>query len=286
MRFEIFGSEGLGFEAEGAVAEVAEAVVEEFVDGAGEGEVFEADVGEDVAVGGVQAKGEVFAAGADDVFEHFGVTVLGEGLEVFAEVAVVAVRADGDASAHGGVEVAGVAAPLLEGVAFEEEFVEFGADLGEDDFFGVGGVFDGDAFFGEPGFHFGAGGGAAEDLLEGVEVDGEVVVAAVGVRENLVIDGVPLGELGEVVADFGGVGAEVVGSVGVDEDAGAVGVVIGVAADVGAFVDDEAPAPELGAEAFGEDEAGETGADDEVVVGQGSVEERGWLTAARRTRRS
>ena len=260
----------MGFEAEGAVGEAAEAVVEEFVDGAGEGEVAEADVGEDVAVGGIQAEFEFVAAGADDVFEHFRVAVLGEGLEVFAEVAVVAVGADGDAAADGGVEVAGVAAPLLEGVAFEEEFVEFGADLGEDDFFGVGGAGDGEAFFGEPGFHLGGGGGAAEDLLEGVEVDGEVVVAAVGVGEDFVVDGVPVGELAEVFADFRGVCAEVVGAVGVDEDAGGVGVVVGVAADVGAFVDDEAGAPELGAEAFGEDEAGEAGADDEVVVGQRS----------------
>jgi len=129
LRFEIFGGEGLGFEAEGAVGEVAEAVVEEFVDGAGEGEVAEADVGEDVAVGGAEAEGEVFAAGSDDVLEHPGVAVLGEGLEIFAEVAVVAVGADGDASAHGGVEVAGVAAPLLEGVVFKEEFVKFFANL-------------------------------------------------------------------------------------------------------------------------------------------------------------
>jgi hypothetical protein len=77
-------------------------------------------------------------------------------------------------------------------------------------------------------------------LLEGVEVDGEVVVAAVGVGDDFVVDGVPVGELAEVFADFWGVGAEVVGSVGVDEDAGGVGVVAGVAADVGAFVDDEA----------------------------------------------
>lgn len=241
-------------------------MAEEFVDRTCEGEVAEADIGEDFAVGGVQAEFEFVAAGANDVFEHLGVAVLGEGLKVFAEVAVVAVRADGDASADGGVEVAGVASPLLYGVTFEEEFVEFGADLGEDDFFGIGGIGDDVAFFGEPGFHFGAGGGAAEDLLEGVEVDWEVVVAAVGVGEDAVVDGVPLGELGKVVADFRGVGAEVVGAVGVDEDAGCVGVVEGVAADVGAFVDDEAATPELGAEAFGEDEAGEAGADDEVVV--------------------
>ena len=57
---------------------------------------------------------------------------------------------------------------------------------------------------------------------------GEVVVAAAGVGEDAIVDGVPVGELGEVVADFRGVRAEVVGSVGVDEDAGAVGVVVAV----------------------------------------------------------
>ena len=60
------------------------------------------------------------------------------------------------------------------------------------------------------------------------------------------------------------------GPVLVDENTGAVGVVVGVATDMGALVDDEAGAPELGAEAFCKDETGEAGSDDEVVVGQGA----------------
>ncbi len=119
-----------------------------------------------------------------------------------------------------------------------------------------------ETFFSEPAFHLGAGGGAAENLLEGIEVDWEVVIAAVGVRKDFVVDGVPLGELGEVFANFRGVCAEVVGAVGVDEDAGSVDVVVGVAANMGALVNDQARAPELGAKAFSEDKTGKTGPND------------------------
>ena len=91
---------------------------------------------------------------------------------------------------------------MLEGVVFKKLLVEFPADLGEDDLFGVGRVGDRDAVGGEPGFHFPGGGGAADELLERVEVDREAVVAPVGVGEDAVVDGMPVGELGEVVADF------------------------------------------------------------------------------------
>ncbi len=90
----------MGFEAEGTVGEAAEAVVEKFVNWASKSEVAETDVGEDVAVGSVQAEDKFFAAGFDDVFEHHSVAFFREGLKVFAKVAVVAVGSDGYAPAH------------------------------------------------------------------------------------------------------------------------------------------------------------------------------------------
>jgi len=75
----------------------------------------------------------------------------------------------------------------------------------------------------------------------------------------------PCGELAEVGDDAVGVGAEVVGAVGVEEDAGGVGGVVGVAGDVVAALDDEAAAAGLGGEALCEDGACEAGSDDEEV---------------------
>ena len=66
--------------------------------------------------------------GIEHPLEHRGETFFRERLELFGEVAVVTVGADGNAATDGGVEFARVAAPLLERVAFVELPVEFGAD--------------------------------------------------------------------------------------------------------------------------------------------------------------
>ena len=67
-------------------------------------------------------------------------------------------------------------------------------------------------------------------------------------------DVLPFCEAGEVLADAAAVGTEVVGAVGVVEDAIGVGAVEGVAADVVAFLDDDGAEAVSGA-AFGEHEA-------------------------------
>ena len=255
--------DGLGLEPEGAIGERAEAAVEVLVDGAGVDHVAVVDERGDLAVIGLK---EEFDIGMiEHAAEHGGVAVEGEGLKFFGEITVVAVGADGDAPAGAGVEFARVAFPLLEGVVLEEEPVELVADLGDDDFLGVLRDGDGDAPCGEGVLHLLAGGGATEELLEGVEVDGELPVTTVGPGEDAVIDGAPVGELAEVLDDAVGVGAEVMGAVEVKEDAGGVVGVVGVAADVVAALDDEASPAALGGEALCEDGAGEAGADDEVV---------------------
>ena len=61
---------------------------------------------------------------------------------------------------------------------------------------------------------------------------------------------------------------EDVRAVGVDEDAGVVVAVVGVAADVRALVDDQHAQAQLAGEPLRQHAAGEAGADDEVVEGR------------------
>ena len=134
---------------------------------------------------------------------------------------------------------------MLEGVVLEELFIELAADLREDDFFGIRGMLDGYALFGKPCSHF----------LGSVEVEREVPVAPLCEGEDSVIKRAPGSELGEVVADARGVGAKVVGAVGVYEDPGVVIPVEGVATEVGAAINYEGGGPKLCGGAFGKGQA-------------------------------
>ena len=123
------------------------------------------------------------------------VALFGNGLKVFPEVTVVAVGSNRYAATDGSVEILGVFLPLLEGVVLKELLVELPANLGNDDFLGVSGMLNGDSLGFQPGLELFTRALAAKELLEGVEINREVPVAAVGVAKDLVIDGMPLGEL-------------------------------------------------------------------------------------------
>jgi hypothetical protein len=167
-------------------------------------------------------------------------------LEGFGKVAVVAVRADGDAAADRGVEVARVALPLFQRVAFEKQLVETRADLGEDGFLGIFRIGDNEAVFGEVAFEFRRGRRFPDEFLEGIEVDGEGPEFPLGERLDRVIDGVPAGEGGEVVEDAFGVGAEIVRAIIMDQDAGLVVGVVSVPREVWAAVNDRADVSRMG----------------------------------------
>ena len=83
--------------------------------------------------------------------------------------------------------------------------------------------------------------------------------------QHAVLVGPPLRELRQVLEDLLRVGVEDVRAVLVHQDAGFVVAVVGVAADVGAPVDDQhALVPHVG-ETLGQDAAGEARADDQPV---------------------
>ena len=256
--------ERLGLEAQRAIGQRAEAVVEVFVDGAGVDEMPVADLLAGFAVIGVEAHLDVRVR--EDAAKHRGVAVLGERLEFFGEIAVVAIRADGDAAADAGVEVARVAPPLLARVVLEEHLVELRCRPGRGS---LPRSFSarrwGRAIAASVAAISSLVEGRPSDLLEGVEVDGELPVAAIGPREDFVFDRVPFGELAEVLADAVGIRAEIMRAVGVEEDAGGIVMIVGVAGDVVAAIDDQAACAALAGEPLGEHRPGEARADDEVI---------------------
>ena len=146
----------------------------------------------------------------------------------------------GDGATDAGIEFARVAFPVLASVVFEEHLIEARAYLREDDFFGVLGAGDVMTPFLKRLRHDGWGSLFPYQFFKSVEIDGKWPVVIVGPAENLVVDRVPLGELTKVVDDIVAVGAEVVRAVFVDEEAGAVIVVVGVACDVVTAINDKA----------------------------------------------
>ena len=197
-----------------------------------------------VAVVGIENQFDIRRS-CQHAVEHAVVAFLGECLKFLSQVAVVAVGTDRDASADGGIQILGMPLPLLEGVVLEELFVELPANLGNDDLLGIGGVFDGDALGGKPCLKLIAGALAAKELLEGVEVDREVPVAPVGVAEDLVVDGMPLGELREILDDARGICPEVVRTIFMNENPGLVVLVLGIATNVAALLNDCTLGPKL-----------------------------------------
>ena len=91
------------------------------------------------------------------------------------------------------------------------------------------------------------------------------------IGQHAVLIGPPLGELRQVVEHALRVGVEDVRPVAMHQHAGLVEVVVGIAADVVAPVDDQHAPVELAGKPLGQHAAGEAAADDEVVEGAGAV---------------
>ncbi len=87
-----------------------------------------------------------------------------------------------------------------------------------------------------------------------------MVISAVGVRENFKFDWMPFRELVEVVDDSPGVGADVVWSADVKEDASVIIFVSGISAEVIPLFDNKALSPKCRGEALGNGQARRAGA--------------------------
>ncbi len=227
--------EEFGFPAERAVLEGSELAAKVGVYGTGEDNVVVLLypvflVGEEIGF-------EVDADAGKELFEDGGVAPDGDALVAIGEVVIVEVEADEDAAGDGGRQLAGLAVPLLEGVAVEEGFVEFAAESGEAVLFHVLGIGVGDAVGGDLGLGFFGGAGSVY-LMEGEEVDGERV-EAVTVRDLHAVDVVvERGVAVDVVPDLGRISMEDVGAVDVFVAVGLFAVAgEAVAADVVSLFD-------------------------------------------------
>ena len=105
-------------------------MIEIRVDRAGEDDVAEARAVGDLVV--VDAEDALDARMGRHPFDHRGVAAGRHHLEAVAEIAVVGVGAGRNAAADAGVELVGIAAPMLARVAREEALVEFAADARDD----------------------------------------------------------------------------------------------------------------------------------------------------------
>ena len=200
------------------------------------------------------------------LLEHLGVAVLGHLLEGIGEVAVVGVGARGDARSHRLVQLRRVQSPLLAGVAAEELLVQLAADAVDHHVFAGLDVLHRLGTAGEKicRFLFGGHVQTVEPVQRG-HVDRDRHLLAIHLRQHAVFVGAPLGELREVVDDALGVGVEDVRAVAVNQHAGFVVVIVGVAGDMRAPVDHQHALVQAPGQPLGEHAAGETGADDQVI---------------------
>ncbi len=175
---------------------------------------------------------------------------------------VVAVGADRDTSANAWIEILGVALPLLTCVVFEEHFVQLPAHLRDDHFLGILRAVDLNAPLRELRFHFFAVRWPADQLLERVEIDREMPEVAMSPRQNLVLHFAPLGELAQVIDDALRVCAEIMRPVIMDQHTGRIVMIISVAPDVVALLDNQASLAELAGDALGKHGAGKSRAYD------------------------
>ena len=179
----------------------------------------------------------------EHALEQRGVAVQRHALEGVLEVAVVARHEHGHARRDGGVNLLGREAPLLLRVVEEHVLVDEVGDLGELRVVLGAQLGDGHLALVAERVHEllreARGLLLAEGDLHGVLVERHGQVGAVPVGQHLVLVVAPFGEAAHVVEGALVVGVEDVRPVAVHEDAGLVGLVVHVAADVRALLHHE-----------------------------------------------
>ena len=206
---------------------------------------------------------------AEHRLEQARVAVHGHALVGVLEVAVVPGDEHGHPRRHRRVHFLGGEAPLLLGVVEEHvlvhevgHFRQFRILLGPQLVDGHLPLVaeGGDELLNEAGGLLGA-----EGDLHGVLVEGHGHVGAEPIGEHLVLVTRPFREAGQVIVGLLAVGVEDVRPIAVHEDAGLVILVVGVAGDVIALLDDEHAQPPLLGQLAGGHGTGESGADDHRV---------------------
>lgn len=240
ITLEVFCIDDLFFEVEGPPTEPSEFVVEEAVDGAAVNEtgvlVESGSDGEKVCI---EHQSDILMR--QDLLKHGGVAVFGNALPLIEEIVFDIVFAEGESIEHGGGEFAGIDLPLLYRIVLKESFVEVVTECGEGLFFEVGGMGNGpitDLI--HEGIYFEWPEIDIEEMIDGLEVDGELVDPVAVVAEDLVAIGVEGCEAMDIVPYFFIGGMEDMCAIGMVFDAGGrVYRGMAVATDMSSFFYDQ-----------------------------------------------
>lgn len=203
-----------------------------------------------------------------DLFKHGGVAVFGNALPLVEEIILDIVFAEGQSVEYGGWQLSRVDLPLFDGIISEEGLIEFSAEEGKGLFFEVSRMGDG---FVTDGIHEGVDFEGAEigmkELVDGLEVDGELVDPVAVAAEYLVAVSIEVCEAMDIIPYFLIGGMKDMCAVAVVFDAG--GVVDGgmaIAADMCSFFDDQYRLVELAGNPFCDYGTQQAGADHDKPI--------------------
>ena len=179
----------------------------------------------------------------EHVLEELGVTLGGHALVLCrGEVAIVVANKDGHASGNRRVNLVGGLAPLLHGVVEKDVLIDVVGDLGELGVVLLAQLHDGDLLVLTEGRHEllveRLSPLVAKGELERSVVEGDRHERAVDIGQNLVLVASPLSEAREVLVHAVVHGVVDVWTVLVHQDARIIHVVVGIAANVVASLDD------------------------------------------------
>ncbi len=219
-------------EAQRAIGQLAEAIVEEGVDRPGVDHLTVGDDVEDLPVVGVEHDLDVRMI--EHALEHAGVAMQRHRLVRVGKVAIVAVGAHRHARRDRRVELRWIQAPLLAGVAAKELLIQLAPNLADHNVLGCANL---RARLGQrlqKVVHLEGGQVEPVELVDRIEIDRDGHKHPVDAGAHAVLVWPPGGELRQVVEDRFGVGVKDVRAISVDQQAVVVVVVVGVAADMGA----------------------------------------------------
>ena len=190
-----------------------------------------------------------------------------QGLKLFGDKPVVPIGPDRNPTADRGVQLGGIPPPLLAGVVSEKHLIKLTAHLGQDHLLGIFRVLHGDPPFGQSSFHFLRRRRSSQILLKRIQVDRKLPVLAPGPDQHLVVHLMPVSEPAQIRHHLIGIGPEVMGSVGMDQNPGGIDPVVGVPRQMIPAIHDQNSLSRPLGQSLGQHTSGKAGPHDQIIVG-------------------
>jgi len=201
------------------------------------------------------------------VLEEVGIPLFRDTLPGVMEIVIVIIGAKGDTVEDGGGQASRVRLPLLNGIVLEKGLIEVAAQDGHRLFFKIFRFPDVFADGGHEVFDLKGPHRAAVELVEGRKIDGEGVYQPFMGAEHFMAISIERRESFDIIPNLFIGRVEDMGTVAVVFNTGGrVGRRIAIAADVGAFFDDQDGLVQLAGDTFRNDCAEESAADDYVGI--------------------